>query len=146
MPLAIAAMSGIGLVTMWQDYRRSGWRGWLLPLALIASFVEQIYILPSYPAWGQVLIPIMVVLCLIAVGVLISARLAPRIGLKAPKARFLLPALSAGVLVLMLTPTVWAAIPVTQGTQADLLVAGPIQRDGFGGTFRARRDRHASSA
>src|SRR5258708_13199884 len=82
----------------------------------------------------------MVVLCLIAVGVLISARLAPRIGLKAPKARFLLPALSAGVLVLMLTPTVWAAIPVTQGTQADLLVAGPIQRDGFGGNFGGSRD------
>ncbi len=141
---AIAALFGIGLVTMWQDYRRSGWRGWLLPLALIATVAEQIYILTSYPAWGQVLIPIMVVLCLIAVGVLISARLAPRIGLKAPKARFLLPALSAGVLVLMLTPTVWAAIPVTQGTQADLLVAGPIQRDGFGGNFGGRRDQNAS--
>jgi 4-amino-4-deoxy-L-arabinose transferase-like glycosyltransferase len=142
---AIAALFGIGLVTMWQDYRRSGWRGWLLPLALIATGAEQIYILTSYPAWGQVLIPIMVVLCLIAVGVLISARLAPRIGLKAPKARILLPALSAGILALMLTPTVWAAIPVTQGTQADLLVAGPIQRDGFGGNFGGRRDENASA-
>src|SRR5713226_260230 len=85
----------------------------------------------------------MVVLCLIVVGVLISARLAPRIGLKAPKARFLLPALSAGILALMLTPTVWAAIPVIQGTQADLLVAGPIQRDGFGGNFGGRRDQNA---
>src|SRR5260370_4990970 len=86
----------------------------------------------------------MFVLGLIAVGLLISARLAPRIGLKAPKARFLLPALSAGILALMLTPTVWAAIPVTQGTQADLLVAGPIQRDGFGGNFGGRRDQNAS--
>jgi len=140
---SIAALFGIGLVTMWQDYRRSGWRGWLLPLALIGTVAEQIYILTSYPAWGQVLIPIMVVLCLIVVGVLISARLAPRIGLKAPKARFLLPALSAGILALMLTPTVWAAIPVIQGTQADLLVAGPIQRDGFGGNFGGRRDQNA---
>ncbi len=142
---SIAALFGIGLVTMWQDYRRSGWRGWLLPLALIGTVAEQIYILTSYPAWGQVLIPIMVVLCLIVVGVLISARLAPRIGLKAPKARFLLPALSAGILALMLTPTVWAAIPVTQGTQADLLVAGPIQRDGFGGNFGGGRDENAST-
>ncbi len=71
---AIAALFGIGLVTMWQDYRRGGWRGWLLPLALIATVAEQLYILTSYPAWGQVLIPIMVVLCVIAVGVLVSAR------------------------------------------------------------------------
>src|SRR5437868_3770623 len=46
---AIAALFGIGLVTMWQDYRRGGWRGWLLPLALIATAAEQIHILPSYP-------------------------------------------------------------------------------------------------
>src|SRR2546421_2150203 len=50
---AIAALFGIGIVTMWKDYRRSGWRGWLLPLALIATALEQIYILNSYPTWGQ---------------------------------------------------------------------------------------------
>src|SRR5258708_36615740 len=88
--------------------------------------------------------PIIVVLRHIALGVLISARLAPRIGLKAPKARILLPALSVGVLALMLTPTVWAAIPVTQGTQADLLVAGPIQGNNFGGNFGGGRDQKAS--
>src|SRR6266516_6914901 len=59
---AIAALFGIGLVTMWQDYRRAGWRGWLLPLALIATVAEQVYILTSYPAWGQWMIPLMVVL------------------------------------------------------------------------------------
>jgi 4-amino-4-deoxy-L-arabinose transferase-like glycosyltransferase len=141
---AIAALFGIGLVTMWQDYRRGGWRGWLLPLALIVTVAEQVYILTSYPAWGQVLIPIMVVLCLIAVGVLVSARIAPLLKVKALKARILLPALAIGVLALMLTPTVWAAIPVTQGTQADLLVAGPIQGNNFGGNFGGGRDQNAS--
>lgn len=28
---AICALFGIGVVVMWQDYRHSGWRGWLLP-------------------------------------------------------------------------------------------------------------------
>ncbi|HEX3643855.1 MAG TPA: glycosyltransferase family 39 protein, partial [Ktedonobacteraceae bacterium] len=54
---AIAALFGIGIVIMWQDYRQFGWRGWLLPLALIATALEQIYILSSDPSWSQWLTP-----------------------------------------------------------------------------------------
>jgi 4-amino-4-deoxy-L-arabinose transferase-like glycosyltransferase len=154
---AICALFGIGIVVMWQDYRRSGWRGWLLPLALIATVAEQVYILNSYPTWGQWLIPFMVVLCTLAVGVLLSARIAPHIrvvGYLSPRqgtlpggqvSRFiasvpsLLPALSAGILALMLAPTVWAAIPVIQNTTAQLPVAGPAQRGDFAGNFGGRR-------
>jgi 4-amino-4-deoxy-L-arabinose transferase-like glycosyltransferase len=133
---AIAALFGIGIVIMWQDYRRPGWRGWLLPLALIATVAEQIHLLASYPAWGQVLIPSMVVLCIIAVVVLVSARIAPRLKVRAPSIRFLPLALGIGVLALTLAPTVWAAIPVIQNTTAEVATAGPIQRgNGFGGNF-----------
>ena len=132
---AICALFGIGIVVMWQDYRRSGWRGWLLPLALIATVAEQVYILNSYPTWGQWLIPLMVVLCILAVGVLLSARIAPHIRVKGPGARFLLPALGVGILALMLAPTVWAAIPVIQNTTAQLPVAGPAQSGDFAGRF-----------
>src|SRR5205823_14772111 len=109
---AIAALFGIGLVTMWQDYRGGSWKGWLLPLALVATVAEQIHILSSYPTWGQWLIPLLVVLCILAVGWLLSARLAPRLRDKAPSARILLPALGVGVLAMLLAPTVWAVIPV----------------------------------
>ncbi len=136
---AICALFGIGLVIMWQDYRRPGWRGWLLPIALIVTVAEQVHILTYYPAWGQWLIPLMVVLCAIAVVVLVTARLAPRIGVKGPRARYLLPALSMGVLALMLAPTVWAAIPVIQNTTAQLPVAGPSRANGFGGNFAGGR-------
>src|SRR6266487_2370743 len=34
---AVCALFGIGVVVMWNDYRRVGWRGWLLPLALLAT-------------------------------------------------------------------------------------------------------------
>jgi 4-amino-4-deoxy-L-arabinose transferase-like glycosyltransferase len=130
---AIAALFGIGVVTMWQDYRRSGWRGWLLPIALVATVAEQVYILSQYPTWGRWLIPLLIVLGVIAVGALLIARIAPRFHLKAPGLRFLVPALTAGVLVLMLAPTVWAAIPILTSTQADTLVAGPTQTNSFGG-------------
>jgi len=119
---AIAALFGIGLVTMWQDYKRGGWRSWLLPIAIAVTIAEQIYVLTNYPAWGKVLIPILAGLGIIAVGALLGARIFPRLRLKA---RYLLPVLSLGVLTLVITPTVWATIPVLTSTSADTLVAGP---------------------
>src|SRR6266852_7197628 len=130
---AIAALFGIGVVTMWQDYRRGGWRGWLLPIALVATVAEQVYILSQYPTWGQQLIPPLVVLGGIAVGALIIARIAPRFHLTAPGRRVLVPVLTAGVLVLLVAPTVWAANPILTSKEADTLVAGPTQTTSFGG-------------
>jgi 4-amino-4-deoxy-L-arabinose transferase-like glycosyltransferase len=146
---AIAALFGIGLVTMWKDYRQNGWRGWLLPLALIATVAEQIYLLNAYPAWGQWMIPLIVTLSIITVVVLVGARIAPRLRIVgaireawgarinyfvAPSTRFLIPALGVGLLALMLAPTVWAITPILQSKQADTLVAGPSQGAG-GGVF-----------
>src|SRR2546421_42161 len=142
---AIAALFGIGVVTMWQDYRRGGWRGWLLPIALVATVAEQVYILSQYPTWGQWLIPLLVVLSVIAVGALLIARIAPHFHLKAPGRRVLVPALAAGVLVLMLAPTVWAAVPILTSTQADTLVAGPTQTTSLGGNAGGGQSANASS-
>ncbi len=151
---AVAALFGIGVVIMWKDYRQNGWRGWLLPLALLATLAEQIYILMAYPTWGQWMIPLIVVPTIIAVVVLIGARLAPRLStgriretwgarinsinaFAASAARFLIPALCVGLLALMIAPTVWAITPILLSKQADTLVAGPPQtgdaRGNFGG-------------
>src|SRR5579875_1467896 len=132
---AIAALFGIGLVVMWKDFRDGGWRGWLLPLALIATVAEQVYLLSAYPTWSSWMVPIIVVLSIVAVVVLVGARLAPRLHVKAPGNRFLLSALGAGLLALMLAPTVWAVTPILLSKQADTLVAGPPQTGGFGGNF-----------
>src|SRR5713226_8677369 len=63
---AICALFGIGVVVMWQDYRHSGWRGWLLPLALLLTALEQIHIIMSNPSWGTWLIPLIAIPCAIA--------------------------------------------------------------------------------
>jgi 4-amino-4-deoxy-L-arabinose transferase-like glycosyltransferase len=132
---AIAALFGIGLVIMWKDFRDGGWRGWLLPLALVATVAEQVYLLSAYPAWSSWMVPIIIVLSIVALVVLVGARLAPRLRLNAPGTRLLLPAISAGVLALMLAPTVWAVTPILLSKQADTLVAGPPQTGNFGGNF-----------
>ena len=89
------------------------------------------------------MIPLMVVLCVIAVAVLVGARLAPRIGVKATGARYLLAALGVGIVALMLAPTVWAAVPVIQNTTAQLPVAGPSQANSFGGNVAGGRGGNA---
>src|SRR5205085_7506019 len=66
---AICALFGIGVVVMWQDYRTLdksgsyGWRGWLLPLALLLTALEQIHIIISNPSWGMWLIPLIALPC-----------------------------------------------------------------------------------
>ncbi len=147
---AIAALFGIGLVTMWKDFRNGGWKGWLLPLALIATLTEQIYLLSAYPTWGQWMIPLIAVLSIITVVVLVVARIAPRLrdigatgeawkarinSFAVPGRRFLLPALCVGLLALMIAPTVWAVTPILMSKQADTLVAGPPQTGDGGGIF-----------
>ena len=144
---AIAALFGIGLVTMWKDYLQNGWRGWLLPLALVATVAEQIYLLNAYPTWGKWMIPLIVVLSVIVVVVLVGARVAPRLhrvsaireawgtrinSFATSSTRFLVPALGVGLLALMIAPTVWAITPILLSKQGDTLVAGPPQTGDFG--------------
>ena len=129
---AICALFGIGIVVMWQDYRRSGWRGWLLPLAFILTALEQIHIIVSNPDWGMWLIPLIAIPCTLAAAILFAARLFPlaRIG-----SRVLVPAVCAGLLALMLTSAVWSTIPVLANQASNLPVAGPSGQsgNGFGG-------------
>ncbi|BCL83589.1 dolichyl-phosphate-mannose--protein mannosyltransferase [Ktedonobacteria bacterium brp13] len=129
---AIAALCGTGLVVMWQDYRREGWRGWLLPISLLLTAAEQIVLLSSYPTWGRWMIPLLTVPCVLVAGVLISARLPVRLPGKEQVARILLPALAVGLVALLLAPMVWAAIPILQGTESDLPLAGPQGGKGAG--------------
>jgi hypothetical protein len=100
-----------------------------LPVSLLLPAVEQIVILASYPSWGRWMIPLLTIPCILAAGVLISARLPVRLPDKVKVARFLLPTLAVGLVALMFAPTVWAALPILRGTESDM--AGPaLQENG----------------
>src|SRR6266480_7521300 len=130
---AICALFGIGVVVMWQDYRRSGWRGWLLPLALLLTALEQIHIIVSDPSWGMWLIPLIAIPCALAAVILFVARLIPRLRLNA---RVLVSALGVALLALMLTSAVWSTIPVLANEASMLPGAGPSGQSagGLGGS------------
>src|SRR5207253_713778 len=127
---AICALFGIGVVVMWQDYRRSGWRGWLLPVALLLTALEQIHIIMSNTAWGTWLIPVIAISCTLAALILFVARLLPRLR---TNMRVLVPALCLGLMALMLTPAVWSAVPSVENIVSSLPTAGPTQQFAGGG-------------
>ncbi|GHO99086.1 putative mannosyltransferase YycA [Reticulibacter mediterranei] len=128
---AICALFGIGAVIMWRDYRHAGWRGWLLPVALVLTALEQLHIITSNTAWGTWMIPLIAIPCALAAIVLIVARLVPL--LKA-NTRLQVSLVSLSLMALLLTSAVWSATPVLQNSASSLPVAGPSQQfGGFGG-------------
>ena len=129
---AVAALGGIGVMTLWKDYRSSDRHWWLLPLVLVGIAALQAYILLNYPVWRAWLIPPILALSLGAAVFLAIARLKGRM----PSKRASYPAIVAGVgvLALLFAPTAWAAYDVlsSQGGGMGLPSAGPRSTQAFG--------------
>lgn len=137
---AIAALAGIGIVVLWRHYLQPGWRGWLLPLALLVTAAEQVSILTSDPTWGTWLVPVVAIPAALAALVLAVLRLEPDIltGLHASVERlagsasgtFNLPravgkgAVTLGLLALLAVPAVWSFYPAMANIETDLPTAG----------------------
>jgi 4-amino-4-deoxy-L-arabinose transferase-like glycosyltransferase len=121
---AIAALVGIGVVRMWKDYRSPGWRGWLLPLALLGTATLQAYILSVYEDWSTWLTPAIVGLCLVAAVGLIVLRLRPRLN-----RAYATGAVAVGILALLIAPTAWATYTMWQ-SGGGMAGAGPRPTQG----------------
>ncbi|MDY7075777.1 MAG: glycosyltransferase family 39 protein [Chloroflexota bacterium] len=136
---AIAALVGAGVVALWEDYHRPGWRGWLLPLALVGSGAFEATILSEFPDWSHWLTPLVVGLCLAAAGVLVIIRLVRRSDKRACTG----VATATGVLALLVPMVVWAFIPVWYGGHTGLPYAGPdlLAEPGGGGGALKDEDR-----
>lgn len=128
---AISALFGIGLVVMWRDYQGTSWRGWLLPLALLATACEQIHIISSNPGWGTWLIPLIAIPCLLAALALGAARLLSHFTFSTDTR---MPALALSIVALLLTPAIWSAMPAFQNSASagHAPIAGPARPYDFG--------------
>lgn len=132
---AIAALVGIGMVTLWKAYQHKGWRGWILPLALLATASVQVYLLSRYPTQSNILTPIILMLSALVAVILITARFFGSFHVDS-LAR---TATTIGLLAVLIAPTTWAALTL-QGSGQDLPSAGPsggmFGGGGFGGGQR----------
>jgi 4-amino-4-deoxy-L-arabinose transferase-like glycosyltransferase len=130
---AIAALVGAGVVALWSDYRSPGRSEWLLPLALVGTAALQVHILSGYEGWSMRLTPVIIGLCFIAAVVLVVLPhdSKPKTGAYAAVAT------AAGVMALLIAPTVWASYQVFEGPRGTMPLAGPltaqVSADGFGG-------------
>jgi 4-amino-4-deoxy-L-arabinose transferase-like glycosyltransferase len=130
----VAALAGGALAVLWRDYRRRGWRGWALPVALIATAFLEAHILTYYPAWNGWLTPLIV-----AGTIVVAAALAVLRGLDSfgrlvwPLAR---PAAGLAVVLgtaaLLLTPFLWSEYTVANAAGGAVPSAGPAAQGGFG--------------
>ncbi|MBV9279201.1 MAG: hypothetical protein JOZ41_03890 [Chloroflexi bacterium] len=113
---------------MWQDFREHRWRGWLLPIALVAAALIQAHILSYFPDWSRWLTPLVVGSSILLALVLVAVRLYRR-----ANPSVALAALGLGVLALLLTPSIWTEYTVANAAGGAAPSAGPGARFGFGG-------------
>ncbi|HET9979390.1 MAG TPA: glycosyltransferase family 39 protein [Ktedonobacterales bacterium] len=144
----IAALAGIGLVLLWRDYRNplAGWRGWLLPVALVMTALVQGIILADYSGWNTWMTPLIVTGALLLAGLLVWRRLA---GDTDGGGRWLrmvavpLLATTLGVALLLVGPATWVGVSLANGPGGALPTAGPsatLAQGGFGGNGNSARN------
>lgn len=127
---AIAALAGIGVQSLWNDYREGRIILPLLTLALTAGW--QAFIVTQYPDWKHQLLPILVSgLLLSLASLLLISSLASQ---KPAWLRWAPAAFGLGLLALFFCPTFWALTPVLgsgQSVQAGPELLDPRSRGGL---------------
>ncbi len=118
---AIAALIGIGCVTLFDQYHSDSWRGWLLPAAIAATVSTQIIILSYTPAYAKWLIPTIVSVSAIALFILIASKINGSFPLK----KYTAYAFMISLTVLSLPPAIWATYSTFHPVNTSMPSAGP---------------------
>ena len=128
---ALAALVGMGTVSLWESYRRGGWQAALLPVALVGTAAMEAYIVRRYPSWSRYLGPVALGGAGLSAAALATLRLLP-----GPRGddRRASAALALGLAAVLAAPTAWALTPVLAKGNNMLPEATPdLLRPGGGG-------------
>ncbi|QUL55541.1 glycosyltransferase family 39 protein [Paenibacillus tritici] len=127
----VAALAGAGWSQLWSYYKAPAtWVSWLLPAAVLATTVLEVYIIHPYNdtigrSWS---------LGILAAGIAGSVLLVILRLLKAVrnKSSWLHAAAVTGFLVLLIGPLYWSFTPITYGNNSMTPAAGPDSGSSFG--------------
>lgn len=106
----IAALAGIGIVSMWELYKEGRWKSWILPVALIADGLVQLLVLSYYYNTSGITKILMIVLCILCFISSITIIILNVIKNKNTKLKKIL--LATALVGLLVTPTVWSATTI----------------------------------
>lgn len=109
----IAALAGIGIVSMWELYNEGGWKSWILPGALIADALTQLLILSYYyntSIIAKILTIIVAALCSVTSIILIIINLTKKKDdiLEVKNTKLKKALVSTALIGLLIAPTVWS--------------------------------------
>lgn len=136
MAAPIAAVAGIGMVSMWELYNEKGWKSWVLPLGLITTGAVQLLIL-SYSYSSAV----MVKYIMAAVSILCFGSAAALIGINFIKNtsvsdRIKKSFIAAALAGLLIAPAIWSGTAMFYKSQGTFPAAGISllsNKNGIGG-------------
>jgi len=118
----IAALAGIGIVSMWELFAEGTWKSWILPVTLIVDGALQLFVLSYFYSTSsitKILIIALSVLCNASSIILIILKLKNNKNLKLSK---ILVAIA--LIGLLITPTVWSATTLFGAESGTLPAAG----------------------
>ncbi len=117
----IAALTGIGIVSMWQLYKEGGWKSWILPISLILDGLAQILLLYYYNTLNasKIVMIIVSVLCFVSSVILIILNLMKNKNIKLKKML-----LSAALVGLLVAPTVCSSTTMFYKVNGTFPAAG----------------------
>ena len=119
---AICALVGIGVATLWHEYRHMNIRGLIFPLALLVTTWAQLHFLSPFPAWRNSGLPVTIfAISSIVVLFLFILYLLRRVSY-APFSTLLM---TIGMMALLLAPTIWTVLPILENYNSGFPVAGP---------------------
>ena len=103
----VAALSGIGVVSMWKLYKEGGLKKWILPAAIIVNVLVEILILSYYSTYrtAKILIIISAVLCIGSIIAFVITNFFKNNS--AEKVKIVL--ISIALAGLLITPAVWSS-------------------------------------
>ena len=118
----IAALVGIGIVSMWELYKQGGWKSFILPAAFIVDGLVQLLILSYYyktSSVTKILIIGVSILCLLSSIILIIVKLKKNENAKLKKNLVI-----TAVIGLLITPTVWSGVTMFYPVNGTMPSAG----------------------
>ncbi|MBW9152189.1 glycosyltransferase family 39 protein [Clostridium estertheticum] len=118
----IAALAGIGIVSMWELFAECGWKSWILPVTLIVDGALQLFVLSSFYSTSSITKILMIalsILCFISSIILIILKLKKNNNLKLSKLL-----VGTALIGLLITPTVWSATTLFGAESGTFPAAG----------------------